>query len=72
VGSFPGEKYAAAAYLDEDGNGRLDCRFLGVSKEQVGAPNNPPERYGSLRFNACAFVFGQEGQTVVIQLVASK
>jgi acyl-CoA reductase-like NAD-dependent aldehyde dehydrogenase/uncharacterized protein (DUF2141 family) len=71
VGSFPGEKYAAA-YLDEDGNGRLDCRFLGVSKEQVGAPNNPPERYGSLRFNACAFVFGQEGQTVVIQLVASK
>ena len=36
----PEGTYALSAFFDENGNGKLDCNFLGIPKERAGVSNN--------------------------------
>lgn len=69
VGHLPPGTYAVSAYLDENGNHKLDSRVFGIPKEPVGASNNPRERVGPPRFSECAFQFGDADLTLPINLV---
>jgi 4,4'-diapolycopenoate synthase len=61
-----------AAYLDENGNGKLDHNLLGIPREPVGASNNPTGRFGPPRFSDCVFSLSEPSQTISIQLVEPK
>jgi uncharacterized protein (DUF2141 family) len=37
---IPHGTYAISAFYDENGNGKLDCNFLGIPKERAGVSNN--------------------------------
>jgi len=37
---IPYGTYAISAFYDENGNGKLDCNFLGIPKEKAGVSNN--------------------------------
>ena len=37
---IPHGTYAISAFYDENGNGKLDCNFLGIPKEKAGVSNN--------------------------------
>ncbi|MEC7862873.1 MAG: DUF2141 domain-containing protein [Verrucomicrobiota bacterium] len=37
---IPHGAYAISAFYDENGNGKLDCNFLGIPKERAGVSNN--------------------------------
>jgi acyl-CoA reductase-like NAD-dependent aldehyde dehydrogenase/uncharacterized protein (DUF2141 family) len=68
VGQLSPGSYAVTAYLDENGNRKLDSGWMGIPKEPVGASNNPKPRMGPPRFADCAFQMGGADQTVSIRL----
>lgn len=72
AGPLPAGRYAVAAYLDENGNHKLDHGFLGIPKEPVGASNNPRGRLGPPHFGECAFSLGAQDETIQIWLVEPK
>jgi 4,4'-diapolycopenoate synthase len=68
VGMISPGRYAISAYLDENGNHKLDTGWLGIPKEPVGASKNPRPRKGPPRFEDCAFQMGASDQTISIRL----
>jgi uncharacterized protein (DUF2141 family) len=58
---LPAGKYAAAAFHDENGNGKLDRNSLGVPTEGFGFSNDAQGTAGPPTFNQAAFDF--DGKT---------
>ena len=60
--------YAIAVFHDENSNGRLDTKFLGISREGVGASNNARGHFGPPSFHDASFGYsgGQMDFKIVI------
>jgi len=60
VCEFPDVKegtYAVSVFHDENSNGKLDTKFMGMPREGVGASNNTKGHFGPPKFDAAAFRF---------------
>ena len=68
VPDLPPGKYAVAAYVDDNRNGRQDTNFLGMPKEIYGFSNNARGMFGPPDFTAAAFEIGENIVTVSIHL----
>ena len=49
--------YAVSVFHDENSNGKLDTKFMGIPREGVGASNNAKGHFGPPKFEAAAFRF---------------
>ena len=56
TGLGPGT-YAVSVFHDENSNGKLDTKFMGIPREGVGASNNAKGHFGPPKFEAAAFRF---------------
>ena len=57
---FPGiaaGRYAVSVFHDENSNGKLDTKFMGIPSEGVGASNGAKGHLGPPKFEAAAFLF---------------
>jgi uncharacterized protein (DUF2141 family) len=61
----PGE-YAAVAFQDVNGNGRLDKNFLGMPKEPYGFSNSARGSAGPPKFSAAAVTLHPDGTTTIV------
>jgi uncharacterized protein (DUF2141 family) len=61
----PGE-YAAVAFEDENGNGKLDKNFLGIPKEPYGFSNGARGSAGPPKFSAAAVTLNPDGTTTIV------
>jgi uncharacterized protein (DUF2141 family) len=68
VPDLPPGKYAVAAYVDNNKNGRQDKNFMGVPKEIYGFSNNARGAFGPPDFSAAAFEVGGAVVSKSIQL----
>lgn len=68
ITGIPQGRYAAQAFQDLNGNGRIDRNFLGLPKEPVGVSNDPPFRLGPPRFADAAFDHGTAPQRISLRL----
>lgn len=50
--------YAVSVFHDENSNGKLDTKFMGIPREGVGASNGARGHFGPPKFGAAAFHFG--------------
>ena len=62
-------RYAAVAFHDENGNGRLDRNFLGVPAEPYGFSNNVQGFLGPPAFDDAAMVLGDGDGAIRIALI---
>ena len=62
-------RYAAIAFHDENGNGKLDKNFLGVPTEPYGFSNNVQGFLGPPTFDAAALDIGDGNAAIRITLV---
>jgi uncharacterized protein (DUF2141 family) len=60
----PGE-YAAVAFQDSNGNGRLDKNFLGIPKELYGFSNGARGAAGPPKFSDAAITLSPDGATKI-------
>ena len=49
--------YAVSVFHDENSNGKLDTKFLGIPREGVGASNDARGHMGPPKFDAAKFQF---------------
>ena len=56
TGLSPGT-YAVSVFHDENSNGKVDTKFMGIPREGVGASNNAKGHLGPPKFDAAAFRF---------------
>lgn len=68
IPDLPSGKYAVAAYVDNNRNGKQDKNFLGVPKEMYGFSNNVRGTFGPPDFAAAAFEIGENAVTKSIHL----
>lgn len=68
VPDLPPGKYAVAAYVDNNKNGKMDKNFLGVPKEIYGFSNDARGKFGSPKFSAAVFEVGENVVTKSIHL----
>lgn len=68
VPDLPPGKYAVAAYVDNNKNGRQDKNFLGVPKEIYGISNDVRGAFGPPDFAEAAFDIGENTVTKTIHL----
>jgi uncharacterized protein (DUF2141 family) len=68
VPDLPLGKYAVAAYVDNNKNGRQDKNFLGVPKEIYGFSNDARGMFGPPDFTEAAFDIGENAVTKSIHL----
>jgi uncharacterized protein (DUF2141 family) len=68
IADLPPGKYAVAAYVDNNRNGRQDKNFLGVPKESYGFSNDARGRFGPPNFAEAAFDIGENSVTKSIHL----
>ena len=61
----PGE-YAAVAFQDANGNGKLDKNFLGIPKEPYGFSNAARGSAGPPKFSAAAVRLNPDGTTRIV------
>jgi uncharacterized protein (DUF2141 family) len=59
--------YAIAAFLDENGNGKMDTNFLGIPKEKYGFSNNARPLMRAANFKEASFIVDKEN-TISIKL----
>lgn len=52
---LPAGQYAISAFLDANGNGKLDTNMFGIPTERFGFSNNPRILTGAPSFLDCAF-----------------
>ena len=57
---LPAGNYAAAAYHDENNNGRLDNNFFGVPTEGTGTSNNATGFFGPPKFREAKFPLARD------------
>ena len=62
-------RYAAIAFHDENGNGKLDKNFLGVPTEPYGFSNDAQGFLGPPTFDAAAVALGGGNEAIRIALV---
>ena len=62
-------RYAAIAFHDENGNGKLDKNFLGVPTEPYGFSNNVQGFLGPPTFDDAAMALGNSNEAIGITLV---
>ena len=62
-------RYAAIAFHDENGNGKLDKNFLGVPTEPYGFSNNVQGFLGPPTFDDAAMALGDSSEAIGITLV---
>lgn len=55
-GIAPGT-YAVSVFHDENSNGKLDTKFMGIPREGVGASNDAKGHFGPPKFDMAAFRF---------------
>jgi uncharacterized protein (DUF2141 family) len=60
--------YAIAAFLDENGNGKMDTNFLGFPKEKYGFSNNARPMMRAATFKEASFAVSNKENTINIKL----
>jgi uncharacterized protein (DUF2141 family) len=60
---LPPGQYAAVAFQDANGNGKLDKNFLGIPKEPYGFSNGARGSGGAPKFSAAAVTLNPNGET---------
>ena len=68
VAAIPAGKYAVAAYVDNNRNGRQDKNFLGIPKEIYGFSNDVRGIFGPPDFAEASFDIGENAATKSIHL----
>jgi uncharacterized protein (DUF2141 family) len=68
IDGVPPGTYAAQAFHDENGNGRLDRSLLGLPEEGMGFSRDAPMRMGPPRFEDAAFQVAPSGTAVALHL----
>jgi uncharacterized protein (DUF2141 family) len=68
VEGLPAGDYALLAYHDENGNGELDFRPLGIPKEPIAVSNGAKRLLGPPRFADARFAVGAEPSSVTLEL----
>ncbi|WP_255326480.1 DUF2141 domain-containing protein [Sphingobium sp. EM0848] len=68
VPSLPAGRYAVQAFLDENGNGKVDRALFGIPKEGVGFSNDAKIGFGPPKFAEAAFSHDGGGQTIHFNL----
>jgi uncharacterized protein (DUF2141 family) len=68
VPDLPPGRYAVAAYVDNNRNGKQDKNFLGVPKEDYGFSNEARGRFGPPDFAEAAFDIGDNAVSKTIHL----
>jgi uncharacterized protein (DUF2141 family) len=68
VESVPPGEYALLAYHDENGNGELDFRPLGIPKEPIAVSNGAGRLLGPPRFESAKFAVGGDTTHLTLQL----
>ena len=68
IPDLPPGKYAVAAYVDNNRNGRQDKNFLGVPKENYGFSNDARGMFGPPSFAEAAFDIGADTLSKSIHL----
>src|SRR5262249_7384836 len=63
---LPPGQYAAAAFQDFNGNGRLDKNFLGIPKEPYGFSNSARGSTGPPKFAEAAMTLNPDGATTIV------
>lgn len=61
--------YAISVFHDENSNGKLDSKFLGMPREGVGASNDAKGHFGPPKFPAAAFRFEGGKKEMKIKIV---
>ena len=65
---LPFGEYAAAIYLDENGNNALDKNGIGFPKEPFGFSNNFRPKLGKPKFKNCKFTFSEASPQTAIKI----
>jgi uncharacterized protein (DUF2141 family) len=68
VPGVPPGTYAAQAFHDEDGNGRLERSFLGLPKEGMGFSRDAPMHFGPPQFDAASFTIGRDAARITFRI----
>ena len=63
---LPPGLYAAAAFQDFNGNGKLDKNLFGVPKEPYGFSNSARGSSGAPKFAAAAITLNHDGTTTIV------
>lgn len=66
--SIPSGTYAVSVFHDENSNGKLDTKFMGIPREGVGASNDAKGRFGPPKFSAAAFQYSGGRMTLKITI----
>src|SRR5262245_43967145 len=62
-------RYAVSVFHDENSNGKLDTKFMGIPREGVGASNNATGHFGPPSFDAASFLFSGEHLHLTITII---
>ena len=62
---LPAGQYAAVAFQDSNGNGKLDKNFVGIPKEPYGFSNAARGSAGPPKFSAAAITLSPDGTTKI-------
>jgi uncharacterized protein (DUF2141 family) len=68
VEGLPPGDYALLAYHDENGNGELDFRPLGIPKEPIAVSNGAKRLLGPPRFESAKFAVDSATSSVTLEL----
>lgn len=68
VANLPAGRYAVQAFLDENGNGKVDRGMFGIPKEGIGFSNDARIRFAPPKFAEAAFTFDGTGRTIRLNL----
>jgi uncharacterized protein (DUF2141 family) len=60
--------YAVSVFHDENSNGKLDTKFMGIPREGVGASNDAKGHLGPPKFDAAAFRFSGDRLDLTITI----
>ncbi len=63
---LPPGQYAAVAFQDVNGNGKLDKNFLGIPKEPYGFSNGARGSAGPPKFSAAAVTLNPDGTMTIV------
>jgi uncharacterized protein (DUF2141 family) len=67
--NLPHGTFAVSVLHDENGNGKMDKNFVGMSKEGYGASNNPKKRKRAPTFDEAKFSLNTSEQAIEITLI---
>ncbi len=68
IAGVPPGAYAAQAFHDENGNGKIDRTFFGIPREGIGFSNDAPMRFGPPSFADAMFSVGAGGGRIAFAL----